>query len=120
MKRSTKAALISGLVFPGLGHIYLRSFVIGLVLLCLAGGALYTVANTAIETAYEVAGEIENSGMAVDSASISRLVEQRSQQAGQSANMAEWLLMACWLVGIIDSYRIGRKQERQQEPSVTK
>jgi len=120
MKRSTKAALLSGLVFPGLGHIYLRRYVAGLVLLCLAGGSIYIVASTVIDTALDVAGEIESGGMAADSASISELVTQRSQQAGQSANVAAWVLMACWLIGIFDSYRVGRAQERREESSVAR
>ena len=118
MKKSTKAVLISGLVFPGLGHIFLRRYVVGLVLLCLAGGAIYTVANTAIVTALDVAGEIESGSTALDSASISQLVTQRSQQAGQSTNVAAWVLMISWVIGIIDSYRVGRMQERREESSV--
>ena len=120
MKKSTKAVLISGLVFPGLGHIFLRRYVVGLVLLGLAGGAIYAVANTAIETALDVVGEIETGGMAIDSASITQLVAQRSQQTEQTTSMAVWVLMVSWLIGIIDSYRIGRAQERQNESSVAK
>jgi hypothetical protein len=120
MKRSTKAALISGLVFPGLGHFFLRRYLVGLVLLCLAVGATYTIVDTVVETALEVVEEIENGSMAIDSASISQLVEQRSQQAEQSTDMAVWVLMVSWLIGVIDSYRVGRAQERQQESSETK
>lgn len=118
MKRSTKAVLVSGLVFPGLGHIFLRSYVVGLVLVCLAGGSVYMVVNTAIETALDVAREIETGSMSIDSASISQLVAQRSQQAEQSTNVAVWVFMASWVIGIIDSYRVGRAQERQDESSV--
>jgi hypothetical protein len=120
MKKSTKAVLISGLVFPGLGHIFLRKYVAGLVLLCLAGGSIYTVANTAIGTALDVAREIESGNTAIDSGSISEMVAKRSQQAEQSMNVALWALMASWVVGIVDSYRIGRAQERLEESSVEK
>jgi hypothetical protein len=115
MKKSAKAVLISGLVFPGLGHLYLRSYVAGLVLLCLAAGSIYVIAETIIDTAYDIAGEIEGGGMAMDSSSISQLVEQRSQQTEQSTNLAVWVLLACWVIGIIDSYRVGRAQERAQQ-----
>jgi hypothetical protein len=118
MKRSTKAVLISGLVFPGLGHIFLRRYVVGLVLLCLAGGSIYYIAETVIDTALDVVGEIESGGMAIDSGSISQLVEERSEQTDRSASLAVWMLMACWVIGIIDSYRVGRAQERLNESSV--
>ena len=120
MKRSTKAALISGLVFPGLGHIFLRRYVVGLVLFCLAGGSIYIIAKTVIDTALDVAGEIESGSMAIDLSSISQLVAQRSQQAEQSTNGAAWVLMASWVIGIIDSYRVGPVQERLEESSKAK
>jgi hypothetical protein len=120
MKRSTKAVLISGLVFPGLGHILLRKYVVGLLLLSLAGGSIYTVANTAIETALNVTREIESGRTAIDSASISQLVAQRSQQAKRPINVAVWVLMASWVIGIVDSYRVGRAQDRQEKSSVAK
>jgi hypothetical protein len=111
MKRSTKAVLISGLVFPGLGHIFLRRYVVGFVLLCLAGGSIYTVAKTVIDTALDVAEEIESGSVAVDSGSMSQLVAQRSREAEKSTNVAVWVLMASWVIGIIDSYRVGRAQK---------
>ena len=120
MKRSTKAVLLSGLVFPGLGHIFLRKYVLGLALLSLAGGSIYTVARTVIDTALDVAGEIESGSLAINSGSISQLVAQRSREAGQSTTVAVWVLTASWVIGIIGSYRVGRSQERLEEPSVGK
>jgi uncharacterized membrane protein len=120
MKRSTKAALISGLVFPGLGHLILRRYVVGLVLLCLAGGSIYVIAETVIDTAFDIVGEIEGGGTAMDSSSISQLVEQRTQQTEQSTNLAVWVLMASWVIGIVDSYRVGRALERPEQSSGAK
>jgi hypothetical protein len=120
MKRSTKAALIAGLVFPGLGHLFFRRYVVAVLLLCLAGGSIYTVTKTAIDAALNVAGEIESGSIAIDSVSISQLVAQRSQQAEQSTNLAVWVLIASWVIGILDSYRVGRAQERLEESSVAK
>lgn len=113
MKRTTKAALISGLVFPGLGHVYLRRYIVGVALICLAAWSIYTVAQAAIGTALEIAGEIENGSLAMDAGSIGQLVAQRSQEAEQSTNFAAWVLMATWVFGIVDSYRAGRAQERR-------
>ena len=120
MKRSTKAVLISGLVFPGLGHIFLRRYVVGFILLCLASGSIYIVAKTVFDTALDVAGEIESGSVAIDSGSMSQLVAKRSREAEQSTNVAVWVLMASWVIGIIDSYRVGRAQERLGESSAGK
>ena len=118
MRRSTKAALISGLVFPGLGHVFLRKYPVGLVLLCLAGWSVYAVATTAIGTALEMVREIESGSVAVDASSLSQLIAQRSQQTESSTNLPAWVLMLSWLIGIADSYRIGRAQERRGESPV--
>ncbi|MGD8796734.1 MAG: hypothetical protein PVH51_07765, partial [Thiohalophilus sp.] len=117
MKKSTKAVLLSGLVFPGLGHIYLKRYLVGLVLLCIAGIAIFTITETTINIALEVVGEIETGNLALDSQSITQLVEQRSREAEQSTNLQLWVFMACWIFGIIDSYRIGSRKERMEKPS---
>ncbi|MCB1723727.1 MAG: hypothetical protein KDJ39_08535 [Gammaproteobacteria bacterium] len=115
MKKSTKAALVSGLVFPGLGHLFLRRYVGGLVLLCVAAWSIHAIATTTIGTALEIAKEIEQGSLSVDATSIGQLVAQRSQQAEQSTVVPMWVFFASWVIGVIDSYRLGRSQERQDE-----
>jgi len=120
MKKPTKAALISALVFPGLGHIFLHRYIVGAALICLAAWSIYTVAETAIGTALEMAGELENGRLAIDVGSIRQLLAQRSQEAEQSTNLAVWVLVASWVIGIVDSYRVGRAQERLEKISLPK
>lgn len=115
MRRSTKAALVSGLVFPGLGHILVRKYVFGLVLLCLAGWSVYAVAAGAIGTALDVAKEIESGSIVLDSETLSELVAQRSQRAEESTKVPLLVLLVTWVIGIVDSYRAGRAQERLEE-----
>ena len=114
MTKSTKAALVSGLVFPGLGHIYLRRYVVGAIFVCLAGWSIYTIADSAIDTAIQIAGEIERGGVAIDSGSIGELVAQRSRETEESTGFAGWLLMASWIIAIIDAYRLGRADEQRK------
>jgi hypothetical protein len=116
VKRATRAALISGLVFPGLGHLYLRKYLVGLILLGLAGWSLFSIATGIYATALAVVSEIESSGMAIDSASVSQLIAERAEQAARSSRIPTWVLLACWLTGIVDSARIGRAQERLNIP----
>ncbi len=117
MKRSTKAALWSALVFPGLGHFLVRRYLVGALLLCLAGGALYSVTHTALSAVTQLAGEIESGGLAIESTSIGQLVAQRSQQAEQSSRVPMAVLTICWVIGIVDSWRVGRAQDREEDTS---
>jgi len=112
MKRSTKAALFSGLLFPGLGHIYLRRYIVGLVLICLCAWGVYTIASVVLEAALNVVGELESSGKVIDAATIN---QQLAKQDLPSTDLAILVIIVTWLIGIIDSYRVGRVLDQQTE-----
>ncbi len=112
MKRSTKAVLLSALVFPGIGHLYLKRWAVGVVLLGVAGYAVYTIASVTMRIAMDVVQKIESSGMAPDVAAISNLVTQQLSGSEQATDLATWAFAACWLVGIIGSYIHGRAQDQ--------
>ena len=114
MKRSIKASLISGLVFPGLGHIYLKKYLIGAILLLVAGASAYSISTAAIDTAISVANEIEAGGVSINEDAISRLIEQKSQSTATITNLSLVALTISWVVGIVDSYRVGRDKERAE------
>jgi len=111
MNRSIKAALISGLVFPGLGHVYLKKYVTGAILLFVAGASAYSVSATAIDTAISVAKEIEAGEVSINEDAIGRLIEQKSQGTATITNLSLVVLTISWVVGIVDSYRVGRSKE---------
>ena len=102
MKRSTKAALLSGLIFPGIGHMYLKRYVV----------------TTALEVAEKI--QSESGGVALDMGAITDLVSQQSSGAEQPTNIAMIALVVCWVVGIADSYRQGRTQERVEKVACEK
>lgn len=112
MKRSIKAALISALVFPGLGHIYLKKYLVGAFLLFVAGASVYSVSVAAIDTALSVANEIEAGEVSINEDAISRLIEQESQGSAKVTNLSLVALLLSWVIGVVDSYRVGRGKER--------
>jgi hypothetical protein len=115
MKRSTKAALLSGLVFPGLGHIYLKRYAQGRLLVFGAALAIYFVVSTAVHTALDVVEKIEGGGVPLDVKAITDLVSQQSRGTEQLTNIATIAFLAFWAIGIADSYRVGRAQERAKD-----
>ncbi len=115
MTRSIKAALLSGLVFPGIGHMYLKRHVHGMILFVGAASAIYFVVSVAVNTALEVAEKIQSGDVPLDMGTITDLVSQQSSGSEQSANIAMIALVACWVIGIVDSYRQGRVQEKVEE-----
>ena len=112
MKRSIKAALLSGLIFPGIGHIYLKRYIHGTVLAACAATALYFIVSTAVATALEIAEQIESGAVPLDMVTITELASRRSSGAEQSMNLATIALVACWIIGVADSYRQGRARDK--------
>ena len=120
MTKSLKAALISGLVFPGAGHIYLKKYLVGVVLLLVAGASVYSLSITVVDTALSVANQIESGNIAMDENAISRSIEQTSQSSSTASNLAYVALMLSWVIGIVDSYRVGRDIEKTKNEMTEK
>jgi hypothetical protein len=114
MKKSTAAALHSGLVFPGIGQFYLKRYARGALLALGSAVAMYIVIDSALETAMEVARTLEMGDVSLDAGSIESLIAQRSAGAGPMASLAQYLFLALWAVGSVDAYRLGRAQESPQ------
>ena len=112
MKKATKAALLSGLVFPGVGHLYLSQRLRGWVLLLGAVAAVAVLVNVAVERAQSIVDRIVSGEIPLDEGRIAQAVTDSSQGPdsllGQAALIA---FLACWVVGIVDSYRVGRRLE---------
>jgi uncharacterized membrane protein len=122
MKRSTKAVLLSGLVFPGIGHMYLKRYACGIILSVGAAYAMYFIVSAVVTTVLEVAENIqsESGGIPLDMSTITDLVSQQSAGAEQPTNIAMIVLVLCWIIGIVDSYRQGRAQEKLNEVAAEK
>lgn len=114
MKKSTKAALFSGLVFPGLGHMILKQYLRGSILILAALIALSVIVRIAVGRALAIVDSIESGEATVGTGGITELAANSMSGADNSiASYALIFLGACWLIGIIDSYRLGKAQEHQ-------
>ncbi len=116
MNSATKAMLISAFIFPGGGHLYLRRYAIGAVLMLVALIALGFITVHIFERAFAISDQILNGRIAPDIVTISRMVSE--QPAGPEArlvNLSTYALLSCWLLGIIDSYRLGHRQDQKDQ-----
>jgi len=112
MKRWTKAVLLSGLIFPGVGHMYLKQYLRGSVLMLSALAAFSVIANTVMQRAMAVVDQINRGDIPLDTGTIAEMVSNPADGAESLAgNIAVMVLGACWLIGIIDSYRLGIAQQ---------
>lgn len=110
MKKSTKAILLSALVFPGAGHLYLKSYLVGFTLVGVTFAFVIYIISKVMDQAYAIAEKIQNGDVQLDIAGITELVSKESSGADiQLQNIAMLMLVVCWIAGIADSYRIARK-----------
>ncbi len=113
MTRSTKAALLSGLIFPGVGHMVLKQYLRGSILMLSALIALSVIVTKAIKQALTIVDKINNGEIPVEAGTITELVSKSTGGAnGSILKIAALVVGACWLIGIIDSYRLGIIQEK--------
>jgi len=116
MNKSTKAALLSGLIFPGIGHFVLKQHLRGLILLVTATGATAVVVSTVVKQAVSIIDRVKSGEIVVDAMTVTDMVAQSSDATSTGAgSTAMIVLLICWLFGIVDSYRLGREQPHANE-----
>ncbi len=113
MKKSTKAALLSAFIFPGAGHLYLKRYLMGTVLLVATVIALFGLVSQITDKAFQIVEQLQLQGMPLDLMALTTLVsEQLSAAETQSLNITTVVIVVCWIVGILDSVRIGHAMDR--------
>jgi hypothetical protein len=113
MNKPVKAALLSALIIPGAGHFFLKRTLSGVVLAGVAVVALYVLVSSVVERALELVNKIQRGEVSPDIAAMTELVIKQPMGAeAQAINIATLTLMVVWLVAVVDSYRVGRLEER--------
>lgn len=105
---------MSALVFPGVGHLFLKKYVSAVVLAGAAFGGIYYLLTIMVERALQITAKIQTGEMPLDVAGMTELISKQATGAeAQLQNMATAVFIICWLIGIVDSWRIGRKQDKK-------
>ena len=113
MKNSTKGALLSGLVFPGLGQVILKHYKRGAVLMLVVSASLLIILIKAVQQAFAILEKIQSEGGVIDMSTISKAAIQGSTSSGSLIfKIALLLLMLCWIIAVVDAYWIGKKTEK--------
>jgi hypothetical protein len=112
-KQSNLALLLSAFAFPGAGQIYLKKYITGILLAGTALLALYFIISKVLERAQQIADKILLGEVPLDISVITELVTSQSMTAGdEHLNYAWAALFIAWLVGIADTYRLGRLKSK--------
>jgi hypothetical protein len=121
MNKSLKAALLSALVFPGIGHFWLKKPLQGSLLSGASIICLYFLLTAVIDIAQRLSAQIQSGEIPFAVTKITELVSQQlAGSNGQLVDISSLLLVIFWVVGVVDSFRIGWSQEKTGEASGTK
>ena len=109
MKSPVKAALLSGLVFPGLGQVYLKRYMRGLTIIIPVILGLMLIIGMAAIGALEGLKKIQIEGGNADMDTILNLAVTYSKPGAVYSEIIFLFIVCCWLFSVIDAYRIGKK-----------
>jgi hypothetical protein len=111
MKTAIKAALLSALIFPGVGQMYLRRYARGLIpmVLTLAGLGVW-IAQATVGALQEIE-KMQRQGVLVDLNAVANRAAASSASGDWYAPLIVPMIVVCWLFSVIDAYRLGKGKE---------
>ena len=108
MKKSLKGALLSGLVYPGVGQFWLGCYLRGSALMLAVTVGLAVVVHAVSQQALALLGKMEAEG-AVDMVALLKSASRTPDDPLTTAASAAVVL--CWIIGTLDAYVMGRKRD---------
>ena len=112
MNNSLKGAFLSGLVFPGLGQVILKHYKRGAVLMLAVSASMLVILIKALQQAFAIMEKIELEGSVINLSTISNAATQAATNFESPIfKLLLLLIIFCWIIGIVDAYRIGRKKD---------
>jgi len=115
MNNALKGALLSGLIFPGLGQVALKHYKRGVVLMLTVIASMAAVAVKTVQHALAILEKIELEGGIISVNTILNAATQASADSGSiTFNLLFLLITVCWIIGTVDAYRIGKKEDIEQ------
>lgn len=100
------AALLSGLVFPGSGQLYLKRIARGLAFIvptAFAGSILF---SSMFERAQDLLARVESGSVPLNADALMAAIA-RQGDPGILPTIAGWVLLACWIGSTIDAWLLG-------------
>ncbi len=115
MNNALKGALLSGLVFPGLGQIMLRHYKRGIALMLAVSVGLLVVIVKVTQLAFTILEKIESEGRGVDMGAALNAAHQAFTASDSLIyNLVLLWIILCWIIGVVDAYMAGRKKDLAQ------
>ena len=115
MNNALKGGLLSGLGFPGLGQLALKHYKRGFVLMVTVFAGMAVIVVKTLRQALTILEKIQSEGGIIDMSTISNAATQATLSTDSLIVNSLWLLIIiCWIFGVVDAYRIGKKKDLEE------
>jgi TM2 domain-containing membrane protein YozV len=111
MNRAIKAALLSALVFPGVGQMYLKRYVRGLTPMVLTLTGLGVLIAQATVNALQDLEKMQIQSGFTDLNAVANRAAASSASGDWHSSLIVPLIVVCWLFSVIDAYLLGKGKE---------
>lgn len=108
LSQRNKALLLSGLLLPGSGHFLLKRALRGCLFLLPTLAALVFALRDIMARANELSDQIASGALPLDPQLILEKVQAMSASDGPAMSIAVWVLVACWIGSLVDTFIITR------------
>jgi hypothetical protein len=117
MKASYKAALLSMLVFPGVGHLYLKKYsrALGIIFPVFIGFGymIWSAVASALDRFEEAMVKVR--GGTPNLHELSDIFGLKISPIGPYSEAVFYGIICIWIFAVIDAYRIGKQRELRDE-----
>lgn len=111
MNKSIKSALLSALIFPGVGQISAGYKKRGWLFIVLSSVFLYLIISKIIQQANSIVNEMQKNGVVMNIEEISNRTPDLIRFSDNTyLNTLLILFIICWLLSIFDAYCLGVKK----------
>jgi len=114
MKTSTKAALLSALIYPGIGQIVYHAYRRAIALILSFSVAAYFYIEEVMSKYQPLIDKVKSGEIALDAQALANEMYINPIVLDPLlVSTLTYILLICWLVGIVDAYRIGIKKDAE-------
>jgi len=95
---------------------YLKQRARATALFVITLASLWVIISAAYDQAMKIVHQMQAQGIGIDMARITELSAQASKNTDDiSSSLALFALLACWVVAIVDSYRLGKASDHMSK-----
>ncbi len=112
MKKPMKAALLSGLVYPGIGQLICQAYWRAVALFAIFSAAVYYYVEEVVSKYQPLVDKVKSGEVALNSQALAVEISKNPIIIDhQLVSTLTYILITCWLVGVIDAYYLGIKKD---------